>query len=95
MRRRHRIASPCSTSPISPTSTSSMPESPGRFEFIDRFHGLEPLHLLLPSYRPQEFLQVHACEAMLRSLNAVASSPLTGAPLQLVLFSGTIPTTLK
>ena len=41
-------------------------QSPGRFEFADRFFGHESLHLLIPAYRPHEFLQLHACETMLQ-----------------------------
>jgi metallophosphoesterase (TIGR03767 family) len=63
-------------------------ESPGRFEFVERFYGPEPLHLLLPAYRPQEVLQLHAGEAMIRAVNAIVASPLTGAPVQFLLCTG-------
>lgn len=64
------------------------PESPGRFEFVDRLAGPDYMHLLTPAYRPHEFMQLHACEAMLRTMNAVAGSPLTGAPVQFHLCTG-------
>jgi metallophosphoesterase (TIGR03767 family) len=63
-------------------------ESPGRFEFVERFHDHEPLRLLMPAYRPQEFLQLQATEAMIRTLNAVGGSPLTGAPVQCIVCGG-------
>lgn len=63
-------------------------ESPGRFEFVDRFHGPPALHLLLPAYRPQEILQLHACEMTLRTVNALAGSPITGRPIQFLLCTG-------
>lgn len=63
-------------------------QSPGRFEFADRFQGYEALHLLRPAYRPHEFLQTHACEAMLNTLNDLAGSPVTEAPLHFVLCCG-------
>ena len=62
--------------------------SPGRFEFADRFYGPAPLHVLTPAYRPQEILQLHAVEAMLRTTNAIAASPITGAPVRFLLCTG-------
>jgi len=64
------------------------PESPGRYEFVERLHGLEALHLLLPAYRPQEFLQLHAVDAMIGAINSIADSPVTGAPVQFLLSTG-------
>jgi metallophosphoesterase (TIGR03767 family) len=64
------------------------PESPGRYEFVERLHGPEALHLLLPAYRPQEFLQLHAVDAMIRTMNSIADSPVTGAPVQFLLSTG-------
>jgi metallophosphoesterase (TIGR03767 family) len=64
------------------------PESPGRYEFVERLHGLEALHLFLPAYRPQEFLQPHAVDAMIRAINSIADSPVTGAPVQFLLSTG-------
>lgn len=63
-------------------------ESPGRFEFVQRFYPHQALHLLVPAYRPHEFLQLQACEAMIRTLNGLAGSPWTGEPLQLLLCAG-------
>jgi len=64
------------------------PESPGRYEFVERLHGPEALHLLLPAYRPQEFLQLHTMDAMITTMNSIADSPVTGAPIQLLLATG-------
>jgi metallophosphoesterase (TIGR03767 family) len=66
------------------------PGSPGRFEFVERLHGPEALHLLLPSYRPHEFLQVHAVEAMVRTVGSITESPLTGASVDFALLTGDI-----
>ena len=63
-------------------------QSPGRFEFVDRLTGPEPLHLLTPSYRPQEFLQLYACEAMIRSINSLGRNPATGAGVDLLVCTG-------
>jgi len=64
-------------------------QSPGRFEFMQRFHpGPEPMHLVLPACRPQEALTVHAVEATIRTVNRIGDSSETGVPLQLVLCTG-------
>ncbi|MBV9278929.1 MAG: TIGR03767 family metallophosphoesterase [Chloroflexi bacterium] len=63
-------------------------ESPGRIEFVQRQYGLEALGLLVPAYRPQELLNRHAWEAMVRSINTLDPSAHTGAPVQLVICSG-------
>jgi metallophosphoesterase (TIGR03767 family) len=62
--------------------------SPGRFEFAQRLYGHRAPHILAPVYRPQEPLQLHACEAMIRTINALPGSPRTGAPLDFVLCTG-------
>ena len=53
-------------------------QSPGRFEFANRFTGPAPLHLLTPSYRPQEFLQAYVVDATIRAINALGPNPATG-----------------
>jgi metallophosphoesterase (TIGR03767 family) len=63
-------------------------ESPGRFEFVERLHGPEPLGLILPAYRPQEFLNRHAFEALVWTINRIEGSPETGAPIQFMVCSG-------
>lgn len=63
-------------------------QSPGRFEFADRYHGLPAADPLLPTYRPQEFLQPHAVEAMLRTVQSIEGSPLTGAPISSLICLG-------
>jgi hypothetical protein len=63
-------------------------QSPGRFEFVDRLTGPAPLHLLTPSYRPQEFLQLYACEAMIRSINSLGGNPATGAGVDFLVCTG-------
>lgn len=66
------------------------PASPGRFEFAERLHGSRGLDLLLPAYRPQDFLQLHACESMIRTVSAVEASPVTGASVQFLVFMGDV-----
>ncbi len=64
-------------------------ESPGRFEFMEQFYGgPDILRLVLPACRPQETLVLHACEMMIRAINRITGSPVTGAPLQFVLTTG-------
>jgi metallophosphoesterase (TIGR03767 family) len=63
-------------------------QSPGRFEFAQRYFGTGPIDVLLPSYRPQECLQQHAVAAMLGTVSRLGPSPLTGAPLQFFLCTG-------
>jgi len=63
-------------------------QSPGRFEFAQRYAGTGPIDVLLPSYRPHESLQLHAVAAMLGTASRIGPSPLTGAPLQFLLCTG-------
>ncbi|MDQ6688160.1 MAG: TIGR03767 family metallophosphoesterase [Actinomycetota bacterium] len=63
-------------------------QSPGRFEFCDRYREDPSFHKLLPMHRPQEALAARAAEAMVRSLNALISAPVSGAAIDLVLTTG-------
>ncbi|MEU9130591.1 TIGR03767 family metallophosphoesterase [Kitasatospora sp. NPDC048540] len=63
-------------------------QSPVRFEFLNRYLGDPRVSTVVPVQRPQEALVPHAVEAMIRTLNAVDGSPLTGAPLTLVATTG-------
>ena len=64
------------------------PQSPARFEFINR-EWLDPrFRDLLTMQRPHETLNMHAIDAMVRTLNAIESAPITGAPLELVAVTG-------
>jgi metallophosphoesterase (TIGR03767 family) len=64
-------------------------ESPGRYEFMEQFYGgPDILHLVLPAFRPQETLALHACEMTIRTLNRIDGSPETGAPIQFVISTG-------
>ncbi len=63
-------------------------QSPARFEFFNREIGDPRFALLVPTQRPQESLNAHAAEAMLRTLNRLALGPLGGRPLELVVTSG-------
>ena len=45
--------------------------SPARLEFCQRLAGTPGWALMLPSYRPQEFLSLHAIEAMARTVRAL------------------------
>jgi len=63
-------------------------QSPARFEYINR-EWLDPrFRDLLTMQRPQETLNMHAIDAMVRTLNAIESGPVTGAPLDLVAVTG-------
>src|SRR4029077_3934487 len=63
-------------------------QSPARFEFINR-EWLDPrFQELLTMQRPHEALTTHAIEAMVRTLNAIESGPISGAPLELVAVTG-------
>ena len=63
-------------------------ESPARFEFINREYADPRFRELLPMQRAQEALNAHAIDAMVRTLNEVAGGPVTGGPLELVVFTG-------
>jgi metallophosphoesterase (TIGR03767 family) len=62
--------------------------SPGRFEYAQPLYGARAPHALVPCYRPHECLQLQACEAMIRTVNTLQSSPLTGQPVQFLLCTG-------
>jgi metallophosphoesterase (TIGR03767 family) len=62
--------------------------SPGRFEFAQRLYGHHAPHILAPVYRPHECLQLHACEAMIRTINSLPGSPLSGEPVGFVFCGG-------
>lgn len=64
-------------------------QSPGRYEFMERLHGVHSsLRVVLPAFRPQECLQLQACEAMIRTINRIERGPVTDAPLDLLLSTG-------
>ena len=63
-------------------------ESPGRFEFVNHHWDDPRFRELLTMQRPQEMLNGHAVDAMVRTINAVEAGPVTGAPLQLVAMTG-------
>lgn len=48
--------------------------SPSRVEYLQRLQGKPSWERMLPAYRPQEFLQAHAIESTVRSVNALAAS---------------------
>lgn len=63
-------------------------ESPARFEYINR-EWLDPrFRDLLTMQRPHEAMNMHAIDAMVRTLNAIDAAPVTGAPLGLVAMTG-------
>lgn len=63
-------------------------QSPARFEFCDRHVDDPRFSLLVPMQRPHETLTARATQAMVETLNAVDSGPVTGAELALVLTTG-------
>ena len=62
--------------------------SPGRFEFFDYLRGLPDVRAFTPAQRPQEFLTVHAVDAIAAAIRAFGGGPETGAPIDLVLSTG-------
>jgi metallophosphoesterase (TIGR03767 family) len=63
-------------------------QSPARFEFVNREWDDPRFRELLTMQRPQEALNVHAIEAMVRTLSWIEAAPLTGGPLSLVAMTG-------
>jgi len=63
-------------------------ESPARFEFVNSEWEDARFRELLTMQRPQEALNVHAIDAMVRTMNAIEASPLTGSPIALVAMTG-------
>jgi metallophosphoesterase (TIGR03767 family) len=63
-------------------------QSPGRLEMIHDYAEDPASAPLLPAQRPQELLAAHAADALVRAINAHASSPISGARLQLTLTTG-------
>src|SRR3954468_13102302 len=63
-------------------------QSPGRFEFCERYAEDPRFQLLVPMHRPQEALTGRAADAMVRTLNGLTHGPVTGADLELVVTTG-------
>ena len=63
-------------------------QSPARFEFVNLEWDDPRFRELLTMQRPQEALNVHAIDAMVQTLNAIESSPITASPIALVAMTG-------
>ena len=65
-------------------------QSPARVEFLDRYTDLQcgSVTPFDASYRPHETLTVQVLEAMIRRLNAIGVSPVTGARLAFTMCTG-------
>jgi metallophosphoesterase (TIGR03767 family) len=63
-------------------------QSPARFEFVNREWADPRFRELLTMQRPHEALNVHAIEAMVRTLNAIETGPVTGRRVDLVAMTG-------
>lgn len=63
-------------------------QSPGRFEFFDRYGSLPGLGDLTSAYRPQELLSAQVGDAMIRQLRRVHAGPFTGAPMRFTVVTG-------
>ncbi|MGC5020243.1 TIGR03767 family metallophosphoesterase [Micromonospora sp. DT47] len=63
-------------------------QSPGRFEFFDKYGSLPGLDDLSSAYRPQELLSVQVGDAMIRQLRRVHAGPRTGAPVRFAVVTG-------
>ena len=53
-------------------------QSPARFEFVNRYWRDPRLRELITMHRPHEMLSTHAIAAMVRTVNAIKTGPLTG-----------------
>lgn len=62
--------------------------SPTRMEFLHDHAGEPGFEELLPMFRPQELLGVHAAAALVAAIDTAAPSPVSGAPLDLVITTG-------
>jgi 3',5'-cyclic AMP phosphodiesterase CpdA len=63
-------------------------QSPARFEFVNREWRDPRFRELLTMHRPHETLNVHAIDALVRTINDAGAAPITGAPLELVAMTG-------
>jgi metallophosphoesterase (TIGR03767 family) len=63
-------------------------QSPARFEFCNRDVDDPRFDRLVPMHRPQEALIARAAQAMVGTLNAIGTAPVTGVPVQLVITTG-------
>jgi metallophosphoesterase (TIGR03767 family) len=63
-------------------------ESPARFEYLNRYAGDLRFRELLTMQRPQEALNAHAIEALVRAVNSVEAAPVGGRPVQLTVMTG-------
>ena len=64
-------------------------QSPARVEFLDRFSDRECSFIPFESaWRPQEAMHLQAHEQTIRTLNAIGSSPVTGAPIRFAIATG-------
>ena len=65
-------------------------QSPARVEFLDRHADRRALEHLLPAHRPHESLQIHALDAMIRTVRDLPPSPVTGASVALAVSTGDV-----
>ncbi len=63
-------------------------QSPARFEFVNREWQDPRFRELLTMHRPHETLNIHALDAVVRTINDVDAGPLTGSPVALVAMTG-------
>ncbi|MGC1213873.1 MAG: TIGR03767 family metallophosphoesterase [Micromonospora sp.] len=63
-------------------------QSPGRFEFFDKYGSLPGLDDLTSAYRPQELLSTQVGDAMIRQVRRVHAGPSTGAPVRFAVVTG-------
>ena len=63
-------------------------QSPARFEFVNREWEDARFRELLTMQRPQEALNVHAIDAMVRTLNSIEAGPIAGGSITLVAMTG-------
>jgi metallophosphoesterase (TIGR03767 family) len=63
-------------------------ESPARFEYLNRYAGDPRFRELLTMQRPQEALNAHAIDAMVRAVNTIAAGAVAGGKVDIAVMSG-------
>ena len=63
-------------------------QSPGRFEFLDRYREMPWAQVMVPATHPHDVFNLHAACCMLETAAACGCAPDSGLPLQFALCSG-------
>lgn len=63
-------------------------QSPGRFEFLDRYRGGPSGPVFGGAYRPYDLLATQVAESMVRAVNELRTAPVTGLPPAFAISTG-------